>query len=194
MVNLQLSYDYFSKRLQIFPQSKMNWLNSHNIELPDVIMNIEDYSNCETITKLCNENDFPNFEECVELSEKSNFDFLGEVIQRTDAKTSEETVDSKKIKLMSKARKKLSKLKSAKQIEDFIKGETKLRKENRKVALTKTLEQKEWKFLRTQIKGQLEGESKIPAIIDYFINYVVCSTHQGQECPEIKSLKKISKE
>ena len=177
MVNLQLSYDYFSKRLQIFPKSNLNWLKSQNIELPDVIMNLANYSNCETITKLLDENDFPNFEESADESEKAKFDFLGEVIQRKSSE--EDVIDSKKVKLMSKARKKLSKLKSAKEIEDFLKDETNLRKVNRKVALTKTLEQKEWKNLRTQIKGELESGAKIPKIIDYFINYLMSSKHSS---------------
>ena len=126
MTNIHLCYEYFVKLLNVFPESNMKWMCS-DFELPKCVMDPK-YYELEVVQRLLDINDFPKFEKC---ETESKFQFLGEVIERKKDKKPNSTKQYRKVF------KEIKKLKSEEQIQEFLNTETKLRKENRKIALTR---------------------------------------------------------
>ena len=79
--------------------------------------------------------------------------FVGEIIERVEEE--EKSVPTKKVN--PKVTKLLKSLKSKQDIKDFLASETKLRKECRKNAVTKKLEQSQWKALKSELKAKLDS-------------------------------------
>ena len=173
MTNVHLSYEHFVKLLNVFPESNVKWLCS-DFELPKCVMDPK-YYELEVVQRLLDINDFPKFKKS---ETESKFQFLGEVIERKKDK-------KPNIKQFRKVFKEIKKLKNEEQIQEFLNTETKLRKENRKIALTKKLEQKSWKELKSAIKPKLLQKEGLIKIQDFLINYIICSEHKGQSCPEV---------
>ena len=159
MVNLHLSYEFHSKLFSFIPQSSgsAQWSGSH-VKFPESLLQNEQLNNSDTLRNLLGKSDFPIMEEEVKKAEFSIVDTLvGEIVERNEVENEPKPKVLKKQKL--KVTKWLKTIKTKQDVKDFIQSETKLRKECRKNAATKKLEQNEWKELKTTLKTNLDSSS-----------------------------------
>ena len=158
MVHLHLSYEFHLKLFEFLPKSSTQW-SGFEVNLPKTL--IEENSKLrenETIIKLLANNDFPKIEIKTQTVQEI---LIGEVIERPtepQMEVKEAKVEvNKKLKL--KVEKLLKGFKKVSDIKDFIQSETLERKNSRKDAITKKLEQCQWKELKSSLKSNLEKKS-----------------------------------
>merc|ERR1711963_1117424 len=116
-----------------------------------------------TVKKLLLNNDFPKFQS-IKAKEEIADNFIGEVIERTveiEPKTPEPVVNKK---LKNKVSKLMKSLRTMQDIKEFIQSETNQRKNSRKDAITKKLEQAEWKNLKSNVKSKLKSEKSVSEV------------------------------
>merc|ERR1712062_685596 len=157
MVNLHLSYEFHSKLFSFIPQSSSGsqWSGSHLTFPPSLLQN-EQLS--VTLRQLLDKCDFPAMEDAKKVSIVDTL--VGEIVERNENENENEPkqkVTKNKQKL--KVTKLLKTMKTKQDFKDFIESESKLRKECRKNAATKKLEQNEWKELKTTLKAKLKSSN-----------------------------------
>lgn len=194
MVNLHKSYDFFKQIEDIFPNNQIDWL-PENLNLPlKLIEPNSELSEKSTIKKLLENDDFPAI---ISPDHKKNrqIDDLGEIISRPPPQEEQnsEPVDdniSKKVKSDRKLCLKITKtIKKMKNIETFIKEESQARKECRKKALTKNLEQNQWKELKNMLmkKNKNYSLSKSKEIL---LSWIILPDLKGEiNSPEFEKVK-----
>ena len=155
MVNLHLSYEFHSKLFSFIPQSSSgsHWSGSHLTFPPSLLQN-EQLS--ETLRQLLDKSDFPAMEGAKKVSIVDTL--VGEIVERNETEDEpKQKVTKNKQKL--KVTRLLKTMKTKQDFKDFIESESKLRKECRKNAATKKLEQNEWKELKTTLKAKLKSSN-----------------------------------
>ena len=155
MVNLHLSYEFHSKLFSFIPQSSSGsqWSGSHLTFPPSLLQN-EQLS--VTLRQLLDKCDFPAMEDAKKVSIVDTL--VGEIVERNETENEpKQKVTKNKQKL--KVTKLLKTMKTKQDFKDFIESESKLRKECRKNAATKKLEQNEWKELKTTLKAKLKSSN-----------------------------------
>ena len=155
MVNLHLSYEFHSKLFSFIPQSSSgsHWSGSHLTFPPSLLQN-EQLS--ETLRQLLAKSDFPAMEGAKKVSIVDTL--VGEIVERNETEDEpKQKVTKNKQKL--KVTRLLKTMKTKQDFKDFIESESKLRKECRKNAATKKLEQNEWKELKTTLKAKLNSSN-----------------------------------
>merc|ERR1712025_414927 len=155
MVNLHLSYEFHSKLFSFIPQSSSvsHWSGSH-LTFPPSLMQNEQLS--VTLRQLLDKCDFPAMEGAKKVSIVDTL--VGEIVERNEtADEPKQKVTKNKQKL--KVTRLLKTMKTKQDFKDFIESESKLRKECRKNAATKKLEQNEWKELKTTLKAKLNSSN-----------------------------------
>jgi len=155
MVNLHLSYEFHSKLFSFIPQSSSgsHWSGSHLTFPPSLLQN-EQLS--ETLRQLLDKSDFPAMEGAKKVSIVDTL--VGEIVERNETEDEpKQKVTKNKQKL--KVTRLLKTMKTKQDFKDFIESESKLRKECRKNAATKKLEQNEWKELKTTLKAKLNSSN-----------------------------------
>lgn len=184
VVNLHLSYDVYNKLLEHLPHSDIRWLPEAIKLTQEVIPANSALREKETIKKLLESNDFPTLD--IEQP-KDNFSEIGEVIERPVVSKSKATTISKKQWL--KLNDAISKLSQFDDIKTFIKSETEQRQKCRKEALTKKMEQKEWKALKSQVKTQLSKDVSVSQMCQILFYFIICPEHQGTNCKDVKEVE-----
>ena len=186
MVNIHLGYGIYNQLLQHLPHSDIKWL-PEEIQLPKELIPIDSsLREKETLKKLLTSNDFPAI-----VIEQPQTDIcsnsIGEVIERPVVSNSKATATSKKQWL--KLNKALSKVNSIEDVKNFMKLETDQRQKCRKEALTKKMEQTEWKALKAKIKVNLIEDISVPLMRLTLLYYITCPQHKGTHCQDVKDVE-----
>lgn len=186
MVNIHLGHGIYNQLLQHLPHSNVKWL-PEEIHLPKELIPIDSaLREKETLKKLLTSNDFPAIViEQPQTDVCSNF--IGEVIERPVVSNSKATTTSKKQWL--KINQALSKVNSIEDVKNFMKLETDQRQKCRKEALTKKMEQTEWKALKAKIKVKLSEDISVPLMRLTLLCYITCPQHKGTHCQDVKDVE-----
>ena len=186
MVYVHLSYLNLRPLDSVCPKSDIKWL-PEALEFPsELIPTKSDLSEKETIKSLLNENDFPVYAK-KNVSQESLI--IGEEVERPKK---EEQVDSRIVigkKQYLRLQKEMSKVKTTADVQNFVKKETEQRLKSRKDAVTKKLEQKDWKRLKFQVREKIAGKDTVKKIKKFIVNFIVCPLHQGENCEDVKNFK-----
>ena len=141
----------------------------------------------ETLNNLLVNNDFPVMEKEKPLPDAC----IGEIIERPvpqeNSKQTKAVILSKKY--LSKLNHTLSQLKNLEDVKVFIKNETDQRQKCRKEALTKKMEQTEWKELKGHMKFQLTQDMSLAHIRLALYCWILCPLHKGTKCPEVDQIE-----
>ena len=167
MVMIHNSYSYFNNILCIFPEDNLSW-HGKNLELPKCLLDPK----YEGFRLLVDKSDFPELKTTKDSTDNPTFEFLGEVVGRIE-KPPEKKLFVANEKLNNKVTCEIKKLNSKKDIKNFLKNENELRKTNRKIALTKKLDQNQWKTLKELVKNHLPDRSTDDCkiiLIDYILH------------------------
>ena len=167
MVLIHNSYSYFNNLLCIFPEDNLSWIGK-NVELPKCLLDPK----YDGFRLFVDKSDFPELKTAKDSTENPSFEFLGEVVGRVEKPPEKKLIVANE-KLYNKVTCEIKKLNSKKDIKNFLKNENELRKTNRKIALTKKLEQNQWKTLKELVKTQLPERSTDDCkgiLIDYILN------------------------
>ena len=148
MVYLHLGYDVYKQLLQCLPKSEVQWLPDTIEILNELLHPDSQLGEKEIVKKLLNSNDFPVMKS-EENSKKDSSDIIGEIVERPIEPQKNTKVISKKFWL--RLNSVLSEIKDFEGMKAFLKAETDQRHKCRKEALTKKLEQAQWKELKIQI-------------------------------------------
>jgi len=167
MVLIHNSYSYFNNILCIFPEDNLSWHGKY-LELPKCLLDPE----YEGFDLLVEKSDFPKLKTIKDSTDNDpTFEFLGEVVGRVEKPQEEKKFEANE-KHSIKVTCEMKKLNSKKDIKKFLKNENELRKTNRKIALTKKLEQNQWKTLKELVKTHLPDHSTDDCkaiLIDYIL-------------------------
>ena len=187
MLNLHLSFDVHKQLLLVFPKSDVKWLPD-TVQFPqELIPSNSNLKEKETLKNLLLSNDFP----VMEKEQPRPDACIGEIIERpapqqNSPKTKAVIVSKKHL---SKLNNTLSKLKNIEDVKVFIKNETDQRQKCRKEALTKKLEQTEWKALKVHMKFQLTQNMSLAQIRLTLYCWIICPLHKGTKCPEVDQIE-----
>ena len=182
MVNIYLGYGIYNQLLQHLPHSDVKWL-PEEIQLPKELIPIESaLREKKTLKKLLASNDFPAI-----VIEQPQTDicrnFIGEVIERPVVS------HLKGKKQWLKLNSAVSKVNSIDDVENFMKLETDQRHKCRKEALTKKMEQTEWKALKAKMKVQLSEDISVSLMRLTLLCYITCPQHKGTHCQDVKDVE-----
>ena len=185
MVNIHLGYGIYNQLLQHLPHSDVKWL-PEAIQLPKELIPIDSsLREKETLKKLLTSNDFPAI-----VSDQPQTDicsnFIGEVIERPVVSIPKATTSKKQWLKLNNA---LSKVISIEDVKNFLKLETDQRQKCRKDALTKKMEQTEWKALKANIKVNLSEGISVPLMRLTLLYYICCPQHKGTHCQDVKDME-----
>lgn len=185
LVTLHLSYEHHVKIVSSFPCGGAQGaydtyeFKSNALDLKQIT---ESHEKCQMQKMLLN-NDFPKIEQVALDSDHPDVEFVGEIVSRSEP-------DDATRKQYLKLKKSLKQLKSLDDIKAFIKEETKCRQECRKKALTKKLEQADWKELRSTIKSKMDGGNHVPELKLMLMSWIIFPCHKGDHlCEEFQALK-----
>ena len=185
LVNIHLGYGIYNQLLQHLPHSDIKWL-PEEIKLPKELIPIDSaLREKETFKKLLASNDFPAI-----VIEQPQTDicsnFIGEVIERPVVSHLKATSGKKQWLKLNGA---LSKVNSIDDINNFIKLETDQRQKCRKEAITKKMEQTDWKALKAKIKVQLSHDISVSLMRLTLLCYITCPQHKGTHCQDVKDVE-----
>ena len=115
---------------------------------------------------------------------------VGEEIERDSTSQQDQQPESSfNKKQWIKLKAKLGKLKTHDEIIAFLNSETDERHACRKKAITKKMQQSDWKLLKSNVKKSLSDGKPIKTIKQTLEAWIICPKHQGDFCNEVKALK-----
>lgn len=194
LVYLHLSYSELQKLMPICIETNNSWL-PEGVEFPRELFETKSVlREKDTIKQLLASNDVPVFE----VKQPNVLTItIGEEIERepTPSSTSNKEQSVPEIestfnrKHWLKLKTKVDKLKSPEDIKTFLKCETDERHGCRKKAITKKMQQSDWKLLKTATKKSLSDGLSVENIKKTMISWIICPKHQGKFCKEVKAIK-----
>lgn len=186
LVTLRSNYEILAKIVPNFPCGSAPG-NFDKYGFKGNVFEQEKVFESERIQKMLLNNDFPKADSVLLDSDSRDVEFVGEVISRR----SEPDEATKKQFL--KVKKSLKLLKSMDDMKAFIKEETKCRQECRKKALTKKLEQSDWKELKSTVKSKMEGGDSVATVKLMLMSWILFPGHKGDHlCEEFQALNYIA--
>ena len=172
---LHLGYDVYKQLLECLPKSEVQWL-PETIQIENELLHPDSQlREKETMKKLFLNNDFP-----VGKSELNSTNSLGacigEIVERPvvvpeNGVKPEASAKLSNKKFLQRLNSALSEIRDLEGMKIFIKTETDQRHKCRKDALTKKLEQSEWKALKTQIKSKMKEGAKLSSLRALIVAY-----------------------
>ena len=186
MVYLHLGYNVYKQLLQCLPKSEVQWLPETIQILNELLHPDSQLREKETVKKLLNTNDFPVMKS-EQNNKKDSSDIIGEIVERPIEPQKNTKSISKKF--WSRLNSVLSEIKDFEDMKAFIKAETDQRHKCRKEALTKKLEQAQWKELKIQIKTKLNENTALSSLKLFLYCYILCPLDKGRKSEEVKSIE-----